>query len=140
MTVTKNFNNLDTDNTLGGNSPSDYRVSSQKAIKTYIDNGRRLIEFKKPTTSFPSWYNLYSDGYVEQGGEITVGATKTGQITFSKEFENNKYMPILTCITYTAGNIDGLCHITELTTTGMKIFDASGRTYRWECKGYVATS
>ena len=39
MTVTKNFNNLDTDNTLGGNSPSDYRVSSQKAIKEYVDNG-----------------------------------------------------------------------------------------------------
>ena len=106
-------------------------------IQTQIDNIRKLVEFKKPTTSSPSWYNLYSDGYVEQGGEITVGNTTIGQVTFSKEFENDKYMPILTCITYTAGNIDGLCHITELTTTGMKIFDASGRTYRWECKGYI---
>jgi len=30
---------LDTDNTLGGNSPSDYKKPSQKAIKTYVDNG-----------------------------------------------------------------------------------------------------
>ena len=36
--ATSQFRNLDTDTTLGGNSPSDYTVSSQKAIKTYVDN------------------------------------------------------------------------------------------------------
>lgn len=38
MGTTKDFRNLDTDNTLGGNTPSNYRVPSQKAIKDYIDN------------------------------------------------------------------------------------------------------
>lgn len=32
------FLNISTDNTLGGNSPSDDTVSSQKAIKEYVDN------------------------------------------------------------------------------------------------------
>lgn len=32
------FLNLSTDNTLGGNSPSDFVAVSQKAIKTYVDN------------------------------------------------------------------------------------------------------
>lgn len=32
------FLNISTDNTLGGNSSSDNVVSSQKALKTYIDN------------------------------------------------------------------------------------------------------
>lgn len=32
------FLNISTDNTLGGNSPSDETVSSQKAIKAYVDN------------------------------------------------------------------------------------------------------
>ena len=32
------FLNLDLDNSLGGNSPSDYKIPSQKAIKTYVDN------------------------------------------------------------------------------------------------------
>ena len=32
------FLNISTDNTLGGNSPSDEVVSSQKAIKEYIAN------------------------------------------------------------------------------------------------------
>lgn len=30
--------NLSTDDTLGGNTPSDYLAASQKAIKTYVDN------------------------------------------------------------------------------------------------------
>ena len=32
------FRNLSLDDTLGGNSPSDYVIPSQKAIKTYVDN------------------------------------------------------------------------------------------------------
>ena len=32
------FLNISTDNTLGGASPSDETVSSQKAIKEYVDN------------------------------------------------------------------------------------------------------
>ena len=31
------FLNISTDNTLGGSSPSDLSVSSQKAIKEYVD-------------------------------------------------------------------------------------------------------
>ena len=32
------FLNISTDNTLGGNSPSDVAVSSQKAVKEYVDS------------------------------------------------------------------------------------------------------
>ena len=32
------YYNLSTDTTLGGNSPSDYTIPSEKAIKTYVDN------------------------------------------------------------------------------------------------------
>lgn len=32
------FLNISTDTTLGGNSPSDETVSSQKAIKSYVDS------------------------------------------------------------------------------------------------------
>lgn len=32
------FRNLSLDDTLGGNSSSDYVIPSQKAIKTYVDN------------------------------------------------------------------------------------------------------
>lgn len=36
--MTSKFLNISTDTTLGGNSPSDETVASQKAIKTYVDN------------------------------------------------------------------------------------------------------
>jgi len=36
--MTTKWLNLDTDVTLGGNSPSDYKAPSQKAIKTYVDS------------------------------------------------------------------------------------------------------
>ena len=32
------FLNISTDSTLGGNSPSDDKVSSEKAVKAYVDN------------------------------------------------------------------------------------------------------
>ena len=34
--------NLSTDDTLGGNTPSDYLTVSQKAIKTYVDNNATI--------------------------------------------------------------------------------------------------
>ena len=38
------FLNLSTDNTLGGNSPSDDKAVSEKAIKNYVDNTVPTIE------------------------------------------------------------------------------------------------
>lgn len=37
MVTTPNYD-LDIDTTLGGNNASDYVISSQKAIKAYVDN------------------------------------------------------------------------------------------------------
>lgn len=36
--MAKKYLNLSTDTTLGGNSPSDFKACSEKAIKTYVDN------------------------------------------------------------------------------------------------------
>ena len=43
------FLNLDTDNTLGGNSPSDYKIPSQAAIKYYVDNCTQSIRVDSDT-------------------------------------------------------------------------------------------
>ena len=45
------FLNISVDNTLGGNSPSDETVSSQKAIKTYVD-GRGLSSLSDVNIEF----------------------------------------------------------------------------------------
>lgn len=40
--VSNEYRNLNTDSTLGGNTASDYQISSQRAIKEYIDHGKEL--------------------------------------------------------------------------------------------------
>ena len=46
-------------------------VENQQFYLPYnIETKRVLIEKKEPTSTDKSWYNLYSDGWVEQGGEI----------------------------------------------------------------------
>lgn len=56
------FLNVSTDNTLGGNSPSDQLVPSQKAIKEYVDN--------------------------HGGGEVTSVNGRTGAVTGLEETSN----------------------------------------------------
>lgn len=83
--MSSRFYNLSTDNTLGGVSPSDAIVSSQKAIKEYVDNhssylfnnkvdiGHQVIAFQEPTAQNNyTWYRKYADGWVEQGGVFTA--------------------------------------------------------------------
>ena len=71
----------------------------------YIQN----VKYLKPTFNLPncsperkivetyvsgkSWYRLYSDGWVEQGGQVTGDAynNSTNNITFHKEFANTNY-------------------------------------------------
>ena len=43
MTEKGIYLDLDTDNTLGGNNPSDVYVPSQKAVKTYVDNNSGTV-------------------------------------------------------------------------------------------------
>ena len=57
------FLNISTDNTLGGSSASDETVSSQKAVKTYIDNNAGVLpsqtgndgKFLKTNGTTTSW-------------------------------------------------------------------------------------
>lgn len=79
--------NLDLDKTLGGQNPSDYTISSQKAIKSYVDAATDLDlnSLKDVTISSPETGQLlrYVDGqWVNASGdavEINWGDIK-GQL------------------------------------------------------------
>ena len=49
-------------------------------------NGERVLVASSKTDT--EWYNYYSDGWLEQGGEITGG---TGTVTYPKDFIDTKY-------------------------------------------------
>lgn len=98
-------------------------------------NSRYLINKKEPTSIDPTWYNLYSDGWCEQGGIITTNKNTT-TINLIKPFKNNLYMPILICATFIEGAIDSRTTAFDFTNSNFKIYDAGKRSYRWKCEGY----
>ena len=51
-----------------------------------LTNGERVLVASSKTET--EWFNYYSDGWIEQGGEIDKD---TGSITYPKQFIDNKY-------------------------------------------------
>lgn len=63
-----------------------------KNIQDLINNKRFLIDKKNPTASSPTWYNLYSDGWLEQGGnrESLIGEREL-TVTLIKPYKDTNY-------------------------------------------------
>lgn len=57
---------------------------------------RRLVAFKKPNTSDMRWYNLYSDGYCEQGGQVNSHQynTTSKQAVFLIPYKDTTYTAV----------------------------------------------
>lgn len=75
------FLNISTDTTLGGNSPSNETVSSQKAVKSYVDNFSRFLTSAQETTLLTggTYLNTTVDNnsvFLKEDGTINV-FTKT---------------------------------------------------------------
>ena len=114
-------------------------------------NGRRLIRRQLPTADNNyTWYNLYSDGWVEQGGRLT-GTASAGfnTVTLPVEMQDNNYTASATNISgYAEGT--GSSHayvmakagvVNSLTTTSIGVFSQnSGEKYSWQISGYAAES
>ena len=56
-----------------------------------MTQGRRLVAKKEPTASDSTWYNLYSDGWLEQGGLYSSPTNTWETITFLKSFRDTNY-------------------------------------------------
>lgn len=128
-----------------------FRLPTKTAI-------RELIAVKEPTSADPSWYRLYSDGWVEQGGIIskfTNTGANTGYpnvITLSIKMQNTNY----DVRAMLRANDDSVSHVSgwsyrELLAIPVSVNSiqidqyansaASGtQTYAsWEVKGYAAS-
>lgn len=73
------FYNLDVDTTLGGNSPSDNIVPSQKAIKTYVDNnsGGGTVAIDGTTITKNSSDQIQAIAVIDQNAGIAKAWTGT---------------------------------------------------------------
>ncbi len=110
-------------------------------------NGRRLIRRQLPTADNNyAWYNLYSDGWVEQGGTMTFPAAGTSittkTINFPIEMANTNYTAQPTPIWAQPDAYYGWV-LQSKTTTSMSYNGyntTATKNLSWQVSGYAAES
>lgn len=140
------FLNISTDNTLGGNSPSDAVVSSQKAIKDHID-AVKLGDLANVSLSSPSTgQNLTYDATNQVWKNTSVSATVawggvTGTLSDQADLQNalNAKQNILTAgsgIDITSNTISAIGVKNKNTAAGAvnPVYNWVGTLAQWEAQ------
>lgn len=109
-----------------------FRVPTAKKLERF------LIDKKEPTDSDPSWYNVYSDGWCEQGSYLETSATGTVTINLLKDLANTDYSIQLT-EAHTGVITDArTVNKANKTTSSFQIFRGSTAIpIYWEACGYI---
>lgn len=86
---------IETSDMVTGTDYSEYWQVNQDSMwfKTPTRTSKRiLVDKKEPTADDLSWYNLYSDGWCEQGGQLSLGtANAYVPITLLKSYKDTSY-------------------------------------------------
>ena len=101
--------------------------------------GRVLVRCQKPD-AVNYWFNLYSDGWVEQGGVVPADAGSTAAvINFSLSMANADYMVIGQVVeNYTGTDSSGI-NFYDRTTRSVKLNkNNTSRSVSWQVSGYAA--
>ena len=125
---------------VGDNLTASYDPTGKFRTPLANPNTRTLVKKKEPTGSDPTWYNLYSDGWCEQGGVTTPSSTTANkEIVLGVEYRDINYQ-VLIGNEYTASATSVSCVVTSTkTTTGFTIADAKNTAYYtyWRTQGYT---
>ena len=106
-------------------------VENQQFYLPYnIETKRVLIEKKEPSLNDEIWYNLYSDGWVEQGGSSTSTA-----VTFNFPIKMRDTLYYANCISQSNSNDVGV-YILNYSTTSCVFRNVQGGG-RFIVKGYT---
>lgn len=105
--------------------------------------GRVLIKTQEPTAENNyTWYNLYNDGWVEQGGCVTTSSTAgaANEVTFSIEMRDTSYSATGSrVVRVTSGTgYQTTVAFSVYTTTTMKAHSVASVTIAWRVCGYSA--
>jgi len=122
-----------------GETVQDANLINAGAYSDFVSNLQDVHCVIETYVNGTSWYRIYSDGWVEQGGRI-ADSTSTSQI-------NSLLLPMIDTnynINITAEKSDwsgGLNSVFDLTTTSFKMWTSDDSSFnscpvRWEVKGY----
>jgi hypothetical protein len=106
-------------------------------------NGNTIIFVKTSYTSGDSWYRVYSDGWVEQGGSGSINEYATLAITLLKPMKNANYIAtVINAAGKTAANAEGCLFVKTRATTTLTIscgyIDPNTSPFLWSVCGYGA--
>lgn len=82
-----------------------------------------------------SWYRVWSDGWIEQGG-YTQGGNPSSTITFLKSFTNTNFTIALGTSGVLSTNNNGICSVEARTTSTIKLYSFSSYYCNWYACGY----
>ena len=104
-------------------------------------NQRYLVEKKESDNTDTRWYNLYSDGYCEQGGHVIFSSGATQTINLLKTFKDTDYNITSATIYDAAVMYSTTIKTSNKTTSSFQIvaFDTLP-TADWRACGYISTT
>ena len=126
---------------------ADSRVDEVGAIAEEVNTLKSydyVVDWQIPTSANGyTWYRKYADGWVEQGGLLSVaGDNNAHAVTFAIEMQDTNYMANIQRYTATAGQgaaaTVGDFTITNLTKTSLSVPRGYNGPIRWEVKGMSA--
>ena len=100
---------------------------------------RVLVAKKEATTEDPTWYNLYSDGWLEQGGIVAnTGANHVATISLLKPYANTNY--IITTGHENSAGAKGVADTGQMgtkTTSSFQSYQYNDVIINWQACGYA---
>lgn len=113
-----------------------------EALNNKADAGHQVVAFQAPTAQNNyTWYRLYADGWVEQGGRTATNISQA-TITLPVEMADTEYSVIATTRSNSigSGGFDRAPGSGALTTTDFKLEMAANANYFsiWQVSGMAA--
>ena len=90
-----------------------YAVKSEVVVETYSDEDG-------------NWYRLYSDGWIEQGGQIETSNKVASTLTFLKPMADTNYTIFVTQKDGSEGDFSNGFNTKTYTTTNLVIMNRTG--------------
>ena len=121
---------------------------TEKATTTSSASGENVAVVVQNYVNGTSWYRIWSDGWIQQGGRIQLTSQNTtgSVVSFLKAFQNTNYSVTAMVERYTSSDVgktdDTTVLIQGLATNNMKLmlWDADNNNYqtyvRWRACGY----
>ena len=129
------------DDSAGTNVYTKAEVDSLVTSAVAEANAHRVIAFQAPTADNNyTWYRLYSDGWVEQGGIYTISSAVFANFNLVVQMANNNYTIVGNCLGTTTSTYSLVFSQTDNTTTtfSAKTGQANTGNFSWQVSGMAA--